>query len=150
MIDIKLLDKNTYDYLKEDGWYEDREIDISEWITQLENDGYRIFPYAELILKTLGGLYIRPDATFGMIRSGEINFDPLDIGIGEFWHLEKYESKVGEKLYPLGLYLHLYVYVGESKKIYVIDRDIYFAGKNIEESLNNILLGKVLVKICLD
>lgn len=60
MLNINMLEEKTYDFLIEAGWYKDRGIDISDWIKQLNREGYKIFPYAEEIIKSLGRLYIRP------------------------------------------------------------------------------------------
>ena len=102
MLNIKLLDKKTHEFLINAGWYEERKVNISDTIIHLESEGYKSFPYVEEILCSLYKLYIRPENE-GKLHYGEILIDPLDIGMDEFWRMEDYEKKAGEELFPLGL-----------------------------------------------
>ena len=53
------VSKHIQEVLKKNGWYEDREYDITFWVSELEKEGYRLNEYAELVLKELGDIYVR-------------------------------------------------------------------------------------------
>ena len=41
--------------LREAGWSQPSEIDTSEWVRKLRDDGHHVFPLAEAILRKFGG-----------------------------------------------------------------------------------------------
>lgn len=144
MIDVSLLDKRALEFLGKYGWYSGRKVDISTWIEQLTSEGYKCFPYAEDILEEFGDLDIRPERVkIGESYPEDFDFKALDAGSGEFDRMEIFEPIAGETLFPLGMvYAQWFLYAGLSKKIYMGSmKKFYLLGNNIEEFLNNIILG---------
>jgi len=144
MINSSKLDNHTIKVLEKSGWCKDRRIDISNWIEQLKSEGYKNSPYASEILEEFGGLNISPERIkTGKIYPGDIDFNALDAGSGEFDRMEIFEPIAGESLFPLGMVFgQWFLYVGLSNKIYMGSTvKLYILGESIEEFLNNIILG---------
>lgn len=143
MIDCEILDDFTIKRLKKAGWKSGRKVNIAYWREQLAIEGYRIFPYAEEVLEELAWLKIsssieRPDYRYGI----SFDFDFVASGSGEADRLELYEPIVNDRIYPLGEVVQHFLHIGESKRIYVTSyADVYLVGNNIEECLNNLILG---------
>lgn len=72
---------------------------------------------------------------------GDVEFDVLCSGSGEYDRLELIEESK-ELMFPLGMVFgQWFLYVGRSHKIYMSDvKNLYLLGENIEEFLNNIIL----------
>jgi hypothetical protein len=85
------------------GWTPQREIDIEEWVTQLTRQGYFFSDLAKEILKSFGGLAIRPPAGIpeATWASDPILFDPMDAGDGMYERYEPLESRLGHRMSPL-------------------------------------------------
>lgn len=144
MLNLAMLEDSTIDILKKSGWIEGRKKNISEWIEILTEEGYIIFKYAQEILEELGGLDIRPERVkIGKSLPGDVDFFALDAGSGEVDRLEDYEPLANETIFPLGMvFSQWFLYVGESKKVYMGSyEEFYLIGNNIEDALNNIFTG---------
>lgn len=144
MIELSLLEKRTIKTLEKFRWYKGRNIDVTDGIEQLTTEGYICFPYARSILEEFAYLRVGLEYEEGRNdNSSSFDFDFLDAGMGDFEALEFYETVVGEKIYPIGNTYEFYnIYVGESKKMYMIDmEDVYLIGNSIEELLNNLVIG---------
>lgn len=139
-----LLDSAVMSTLEKNGWYEGRKIDISGWITQLTKEGFKCPSYAVEILEELGGLRVKPERVKrGESFPGDIDFQALNAGSGEYDRMEIFEPIAQENLFPLGMvFSQWFLYVGFSKRIYMGNmNELYLIGNNIEDSLNTILLG---------
>jgi hypothetical protein len=144
MLDISLLDKRVIGFLEKYSWQKGRKVDVSKWIDQLTKEGYICFPYAVEILEELGGIDVRPERVkIGESFPGDFDFHAFNAGSGELDIMEFYKPIAGENLFPLGMvYGQWFLYVGLSKKIYMGGGDkFYLLGENIEEFLNNIIMG---------
>lgn len=132
------VSKHTQEVLKKNGWYEGREYDITFWVSELEEEGYRLNEYAKLVLKELGDLYIREQST-EMYVSATFDFNPYNSASGEYDRLEEFELASRDKMFPIGSLQDYIVYAGESKKIYLGDWEgLYMVGDSVEEYLENI------------
>lgn len=144
MIDYSLLQKDTIKELKKAGWRDRRKLDVSKWIKQLVSEGFNYFPYAGEVLEKFGKLTFRPKKRKDAGRyRGEFIIDAMYGGSGEADRMEIFEPIAQEKLFPLGMvYDQFFLYVGESKKIYMgATTELYLLGDGIEDFLNNIVLG---------
>jgi hypothetical protein len=147
MIRISLLENKTIETLKNAGWYEGRQANIAEWIAQLKKEGFQDFPYAIKILTELGGIYVEPERIkTGEFIPGIFNFHAYYAGSGEFDRLEIFEAIANDTLFPLGMaFDQMFFYVGKSKRIYIGDGNMtrmLLIADNIEDALNNLILGK--------
>ena len=145
------VSKHAQEVLKRNGWYEGREYDITFWVSELEEEGYRLNEYAQQILKEFGDIYVREQST-EMYVSMTFDFNPYNSASGEYDRLEEFELVSGDKMFPIGSLQDYIVYAGESKKIYLGDWEgLYIAGDSIEKYLENIFKrGYEPIKILLD
>lgn len=143
MINIEKLEKKVIETLELVGWNKSRCINIDNQIKILEEEGYMSFEYANQIIKSFDGIYISPERGYG-VKSyiGDVEFDVLGSGSGEYDRLELIEELAKESIFPLGMVFgQWFLYVGKSNKIYMSDGNkLYLLGENIEEFLNNIIV----------
>lgn len=131
------LSQHTQEVLKKNGWYEGRKYDITFWVSELEEEGYRLNEYAELILKELGDIYVRERAT-KEYSAATFDFNPYYSASGEYDRLEEFETASGDKLFPIGAYQDYIVYAGQTKRIYLgCWACLCMMGDSIEEYLEN-------------
>ena len=136
-MDVSKLDTYVLSILKEHGWYEEREYDISDWLNALSSEGYASFEYAENILKSLGGIYVNVDGD-NEHMSAQFNFTPI-YASGYFDLLSNFEVAAKEELYPIGEMVQAFAYAGKSKKIYWgAWREFHWIADSIEDYLNNL------------
>lgn len=134
---VKGLDEYVIKVLEKNGWKEGRIYDAEDWIDNLSAEGYQINEYSREILKELGNIYIRENAS-NAHNGATFDFNPFFAASGEFDRIEEFESASQDKLFPIGALQDYIIYAGESQNIYLGDwSDFYLAGKNIEDFLNN-------------
>lgn len=137
-MNISEVSKHTQEVLRKNGWYEGRAYDISFWVSELEEEGYRLNEYAKLVLKELGNIYVREQCT-KMYVSTTFDFNPFNSASGEYDRLEEFELASRDKLFPIGALQDYIVYAGASKKIYLGDWEgLYKIGDSVEEYLENV------------
>ena len=142
-MDVNVIDENVKKFIGEQGWYDERKVNVSKWIEALTKEGYTCFPYAIQLLEELGGLNIKPKGiNIGNSNPAEFDFNALDAGSGEFDRMDILEPLAGESLFPLGQIYQSFLYVGESKRIYMgCYAELFLIGSNIEDFLNNAVLN---------
>lgn len=86
--------------LRAAGWSQDREIDTSDWVGKLHDDGNEVFPLAEAILRSYGGLRFVGDRPPRPTRH-DFQIDPL-LWMGERDRLGDIEAICGSRACPLG------------------------------------------------
>lgn len=127
--------------LKKAGWYEDRELSLEE--LDLSYDDYPEF--AVDFLKQYGNLKgecAKQDYT-EVINIFYI-FPAMDMedlqGDNDYPY---YQSILGKKLYPIGLYIPdgYYFCCDKDGRVYMLGEYCYYRGKNLYEGIENILLG---------
>ena len=151
MINIEKLEKKVLETLEASGWNKNRCVKIDKQMEILRKEGYVPFDYANEIIKSFDGIYISPEREYG-VKSyiGDVEFDVLGSGSGEYDRLELIEEESKEPMFPLGMVFgQWFLYVGRSHKIYMSDvNKLYLLGENIEEFLNNIIsIGNKPVEI---
>ena len=114
-MNMSRVSKHIQKVLEENGWYEGREYDITFWVLELEEEGYKLNEYAKLVLKELGNIYVREKST-EMYVSATFDFNPYNSASGEYDRLEEFESASKDKMFPIGALQDYIVYAGESKK----------------------------------
>ncbi len=142
MININRLEKKVLETLETAGWNKNRCINIDNQMQVLKDEGYGLFEYASEIIKSFDGIYISPERGKG-IKSyiGDVEFDVVGSGSGEYDRLELIEKMSNESMFPLGMVFgQWFLYVGKSHRIYMSDANkLYLLGENIEDFLNNII-----------
>lgn len=149
MINVDLLERPVQEILIKSGWYQGRKIDVSNWINELTKEGYKFSAYANDLLEEIGGLCICPERIkFGKTYPGDADFNAYSAGSGEFDRLEIFEMLSKEPLFPLGMVFgQWFLYVGESKKVYMGDvNQLFLLGNSFEEFLNNLIMGNEVPK----
>lgn len=118
------------------GWTADREVDIRPWVEAMESAGFAMNRNAKGLLRSLGGLTIRPVGSRKQIyKPHPVHFDPLRIR----WDppLTARERQLGMTLSPLGeCFEDSSLYIGEDDSLYA-SWDILFErlGATLEGSL---------------
>lgn len=89
------------------GWSRDREYDISNWLAELSNEGYRQSDVAMAALVSYGGLELNPINSEGSNFSNDepLIFDPILAGSGHRVLAGELERELGGSWYPLGEWL---------------------------------------------
>ncbi|MGG4496794.1 SUKH-3 domain-containing protein [Brevibacillus reuszeri] len=116
---MHVFSEQTINILAKAGWYEGREIDISDTITFLESKGYQVFPCVIEALAEYGGLeclYKRPDGS-----DESFHFRTMEV-YGDYYDKEDFEDierRVQEPLIAIGeAYRYMNMFMSESGKVY--------------------------------
>ena len=134
---IDNIEGHIIDILEKHGWQKGRKYNADFWISELEEEGYKINDYAYSILLELGNIEIRENST-EICTAVTLDFNPYYSASGEFDRVEEFENVCGETIFPIGALQDYIVYAGNSKRIYLGDWEgMYLAGNSIEEYLNN-------------
>jgi SUKH-3 immunity protein of toxin-antitoxin system len=93
--------------LKSAGWTPGRKFDISDWVDELGDEGYRLTEVAAAALTSYGGLELGPINVHGPNFSNDdpLIFDPILAGFGHYVLAEELERELGGTWYPLGEWL---------------------------------------------
>lgn len=92
----------TRQALERAGWNPGRQVDIDEWITILGDQGYFFSEPAKEILKSFGGLVVRPaDVPEAVWGADPIVFDPMEAGDGMYERYKSQETALGHRMSPL-------------------------------------------------
>jgi hypothetical protein len=126
------------------GWLPERRVDVAVWHTALGSQGFQLFPAAERIVGSVGGLTVRgPTRAETRWYPREVVFDPLSGGDGEFDRFEQWREVVGQRLYPLAdLNPRLCVMVAEDGEIFAGQMSLFYRyGATFEEAMALFFLG---------
>ncbi|MFI5733905.1 SUKH-3 domain-containing protein [Kribbella sp. NPDC051587] len=96
-----------FDELVGAGWRQDRSIDISAWVAELDAQGYRVSEVAAQALSSFGGLSVGPAVIEGPNFSNDepLTVDPVLAGSGHRALAEELERELGGNWYPFGEWL---------------------------------------------
>lgn len=145
------LSKKTLGLLEKAGWYQGRNIDISEYERSLTDDGYIMTETAREFLRSFGGLtVIHPHAKVANYDD-RFHLNPL-IAIPEVCRerIETYFERVGEKLIVIG---HAYregmiLTISESGRIFASrDELLVKLGDNYKEAFETLCEGRKTINI---
>jgi hypothetical protein len=73
------------------GWTPDRQVpeaQITQWVKELEAEGFTMIPEAVRLLRSFGGLKF----------NGWLKFDPIEAAGGEFDRIEYWEKRLNMRL----------------------------------------------------
>src|SRR3989442_2135222 len=128
--------------LRRAGWSPDRHVDISQWVERLRSDGTAVFPLAQAILSSFGGLRFRGDRPKRPTRH-DFEMDPAS-WLGERDRLESIEEITGKRACPLGETsgAAMLAVLEDGRVIADLDGFIVQIAKNWREALDNLILGQ--------
>lgn len=132
-------------WLRRAGWYPGRQVPdlVASWKTSLLlSDGFEMFESAERVLLEFGGLHIDQQGPGKTCAREPFTFDPT-IAAYESDRFSDFSPLLNTKLYPLGEAVGGYYFltIGENGHVYLLMQDVKLAGKNIDEALENLLIG---------
>ena len=135
------LSFETKKILEENGWFEERKINISKYILFLASEGYEISDKVKEFLEIFGGLHFKlPE--FKVPGWTTLHFDPVIAAENIFKeNIESYEQRVGEHLTPIGEAYNGYytLMISSSGKMYGAFEDtLRKEGDNYEEGIESL------------
>jgi hypothetical protein len=142
-MNIEFKDSRAKEALLEAGWFENRQINIDDWLASLQKEGYIIFPLVKDVLKSFGGLEITPRPVSGAkFWSGKIILDPIWAASGERSRLEQREQELGCLLCPIGEWSGEYILlIADTNKVFAETTfQMLQLGNCFDEAIENIIL----------
>lgn len=144
------MEEKTKKILRKSGWYEERNIDISENLNLLKYKGFEIFDSAIDFMKNFGELEITIEYSDAII-SHHISkhttcikdiigiLDSSHFGLDNF--VDHEGNRMTEKVLPVGAIsnFELYLYISENGKMY---RNNGWIGNSPLEAFDNIICEK--------
>lgn len=131
--------------LREAGWFPGRTM--GNTLLQSNRDleranGFELFPAAEAAISEFGGLVVDQEGPGTVYAREPFHIDPtLAIYEGELF--AECSEKLKTKLYPLGEAAtgNYFLAIGEDGRVFLIMEDILSVGENIDQALENLILG---------
>ena len=131
--------------LRDAGWYPERRVPelVARWKANEMLAEFTMFKAAETILQEFGGLSIDQDGSGETCAREPFVVDPM-LAAYEGDRFSDFVPLVNTGLYPLGeaASRHYFWAVGENEHVYLVMNDIQWLGKNIEEALENLIIGR--------
>jgi hypothetical protein len=131
--------------LRRVGWYPGRQVPklVASWKKNEMLSEFEMFPSAEKVLLEFGGLIVREQGPGETCARVPFDVDPVQAGYEESMFRD-YSGMVNTKLYPLGEVANGLGYwaIGENDHIYMLVHTIQLLGQNIDEALDNLILGR--------
>jgi hypothetical protein len=124
------------------GWSPDRQVDVSEWVERLRDEGSEVFPMAEAILRNFGGLRLRHRECGGPSRH-DFDVNPVH------WYDQRdrvadIEEILGTTLCPLGETsgAAMLAVLADGRIIDEFEGEVIQIGEDWRAALDNLLLGR--------
>jgi hypothetical protein len=134
--------ESTLEVLMAAGWHPEREIETSPWLESLRREGWSTSDIGVDFLKSFGGLTLACVSSGPRVAERWI-LDPERAcrELSSDWRTE-YESRIGEKIMPVGLHGPMTLFVSESGGIYgAFDDFLVCFGKKVIEGLETLARG---------
>ncbi len=102
------------------GWSRDRQVSVDAWQRVLAREGYVLSDVAGAVLRSFGGLEVRP-----LVRgpySHPLLFEPVLAGGGAYDVAAEFEALFGQRFYPVAEWItNACVFVGEAGTVVSYD-----------------------------
>ena len=140
---MRIADPKLRDALCLAGWAEEREVDISTWVQEMEKTGYSMNSCSRLVLSSLGGLTIAPIESPEQVYQPTLTFfNPMLLK----WGLRPtpVEERLGTVLSPLGECLgDASMFIAEDSSMYAEWSGIWKRlGQDFEDSLATLIFAR--------
>jgi hypothetical protein len=135
----------TENTLQRAGWYPGRQVPdkLAYWKSNETLSRFEMFPAAERILLEFGGLKVDQEGPGETCAREPFVVEPT-FAAYEYDLFGYYSNLVKTTLYPLGEVNSGYYFwaIGEDNHVYILMDDIQLLGKDIDEALENLILGR--------
>lgn len=137
----------TEQVLRGAGWYPGRQVPemVTSWEGEAMLSEFQMFPAAKRVLLEFGGLFVDQSGSGETCAREPFDIDPTRAGY-EGERFSELSRLVDTKFYPLGEAFGgtCYWAISEYDQLYILMDDILFLlGKNIDEALENLILGRM-------
>lgn len=136
--------------LQRAGWYPGRQVPakIASWKSNEMLSYFEMFPTAEKVLLEFGDLRVDQKGP-GETRAREPFVVDPTFAANEQRLFGYYSTLVNTRLYPLGEVHSGYNFwaIGEDNHVYVLMNDIRLLGKDIDDALENLIIGRKTIEI---
>lgn len=138
------MENKIISILKKNGWYENRESDITNILNYLKSEKYTICDTQINFLKEFGDLEISfKDCN----ENGHfISTNPIDVGLPE-WAKQKYEMYINKKFILIGEVVceNTFLLMDNNLEMYgVYENEFIYLGKNFYDFLENFYFDKLM------
>lgn len=97
------VDADVAAVLARSGWTRDRKVDETEYTKPLEEEGFAFSDVAREILRSLGGLTVRPPVVPGQkVQPSPCDFDPESAASGDKDRFGPWEKALDASISPIG------------------------------------------------
>lgn len=132
------------------GWFPGRQVPamVASWKREVMLSEFHMFPSAERVLLEFGGLIVDQRGLGETCAREPFEVDPT-LAAYEGDRFSELSPLVNTSLYPLGEAFsgNYYWAIGEDDQLYILMDDIRLLGKNTDEALENLILGRMPQKI---
>lgn len=140
----------TEQVLRGAGWYPGRHVPdmVTLWKSEAMLAEFHMFQSAERVLLEFGGLTVDQSDLGETCAREPFQVDPT-LAAYEGDRFSEFSPLVSTQLYPLGEAFNASYYwaIGEDDQLYILWDDIHLLGKNIDEALENLIIGRMPQKI---
>jgi hypothetical protein len=129
--------------LKASGWTPNRNVVTTQWVKELESQGFAMLPGAVNILERFGGLeVVPPAAASGAYRAEVLRFDPVLGASGEFDRVDYWQRRLNTRLSPIGeLGGGAILLLAQDHRVFSCWCDLlWLDGTSFEDALENTLI----------
>ena len=132
------------------GWFPGRQVAamVASWKREVTLSDVNMFPSAESVLFEFGGLKVDQRGLGETCAREPFEVDPT-LAAYEGDRFSEFSPLVSTNLYPLGEAFsgNYFWAIGEDDHVYILMDDIQLLGKNIDEALENLIVGRMPQRI---
>ncbi|WP_079125082.1 SUKH-3 domain-containing protein [Streptomyces lushanensis] len=127
--------------LRDAGWFEGRETDISGWVRSLEATGFELNDLALRVWREFGGLKIKSSEI--RTPASSLWIDPEDACVDSADEASKLRQRFGENYSPLGMWsVQFRSYISAGGRVVAIGLlDMWELGSSFSEAVNYVVNG---------
>src|SRR5215211_4501846 len=119
------------------GWTPDRQVDTTGWVQELRAKGNTVFPIAEAIMRSYGGIRLEHQG-FGGRSVQDMEVNPY-AWTGMRDHIELVEEALGTRICPLGLAsgAAMLAICEDGRVISEMDGSVFVIGPNLVAAMDH-------------
>lgn len=147
---MKRFSAKTENTLQQAGWYPGRQVpaQLAAWKSNEMLSYFEMFPIAEKILLEFGDLRVDQQGPGETCAREPFVVDPT-FAAYEQELFSYFSTLVNTRLYPLGEVYSGYNFwaIGEDNHVYALMENIQLLGKDIDDALENLIIGRKGIEI---